>query len=135
QSYIRGSIKAMRKRDRAVSSTEIPSPTEVILSTRPGDNRFGIAVDEEHLVSLAKPRIFVLHHAQRHTKHLPASLRLEENVIALPFQVDLRFSCFHASRCIGSCLPVLRVKVERIGRYFRHELIIDVGVERSHRSL
>ena len=92
--HVRRALVQVRKRLAA----KVPRPVEVVLGARAVNGRPRVAVDEDHVVALAKPAILVLQHSLHHAHKVPAPFGLDKNVVARAIQI---------LRVVGSLVPVV----------------------------
>ena len=86
----RRSIKMMRKRNRGIASTEIPTAQKVIFRAGAIDDRLTLVIDEYHVVAFAHPAIRVLQNAQRDAHQMSAAARFHVSVIIFAIWIQLR---------------------------------------------
>src|SRR5271156_594762 len=104
-------------------TAEVPRTKEVIFGTSSRDRRFGLTVDEEHVIPFSKPLVLVLQDRHGHADELSSSFCFNPNVVVRAVQirllVNLRFAIglpIVRPAVVRLCLPILRVEIKNVRR-------------------
>ena len=118
-------------------AAKVPCAEKIILRSRASDGWLLCAVDKEHVVAFAPPKVLVLQHRHGDTYILSMPFRIHPDII--PIAIQIRLIVYQrvlivrprvGPAAVGLRLPILRVKIKSIGRQrMGVGPVIDVVIE------